>query len=75
MNNLFIFFKMAIKIAELALERNWVGRVSGNTGIFVLGLTCTDRLIITFLRDYKPMLLSIQVSTLFKHPSSMVSML
>ena len=33
MNNLFIFFKMAIKIAESALKRR-VGRVSGNTGIF-----------------------------------------
>ena len=34
MNNLFIFFKMAIKIAESVLKRR-VGRVSGNTGIFV----------------------------------------
>ena len=35
MNNLFIFifFKMAIKIADSALKRR-VGRVSGNTGIF-----------------------------------------
>ena len=33
MNNLFIFFKMAIKIAESALKRR-VGQVSGNTGIF-----------------------------------------
>ena len=32
MNNLFIFFKIAIKIAESALKRR-VGRVSGNTGI------------------------------------------
>ena len=33
MNNLFIFFKMAIKIAESVLKRR-VDRVSGNTGIF-----------------------------------------
>ena len=33
MNNLFIFFKMAIKIAESSLKRR-VGRVSGNTGSF-----------------------------------------
>ena len=37
MNNLFIFFKMVIKIAESALKLR-VGRVSGNTGIFFLGL-------------------------------------
>ena len=33
MNNLFIFFKMAIKIAESSLKRR-VDRVSGNMGIF-----------------------------------------
>ena len=37
MNHLFIFSKMAIKIAESALERR-VGRVSGNTGICFLDL-------------------------------------
>ena len=37
MNNLSIFFIKAIKIAESALKCR-VGRVSGNTGIF-LGLT------------------------------------
>ena len=37
MNNLFIFFKMAIKIEESALNLR-VGRVSGNTDIFFLGL-------------------------------------
>ena len=34
MNNLFIIFKMAIKITESALIRK-VGRVGGNTGIFL----------------------------------------
>ena len=37
MNNLFIFFKMAIKVAESALKRR-VAWVSGNTGILFLGL-------------------------------------
>ena len=32
MNNILMFFKMAIKIAESALK-HMVGRVSGNTGM------------------------------------------
>ena len=40
MNNIFMFFKMAIKIAESALKRRFdrVSGISGNTGIFFLGL-------------------------------------
>ena len=33
MNNVFMFFKMAIKIAESVLKHR-IGRVSGNKGIF-----------------------------------------
>ena len=47
MNNLFIFYKMAIKIAESALKRR-VGRVSGNTGIFFCFLGLSSVWLIAF---------------------------
>ena len=52
MNNLFIFFKMAINIAESALKCR-VSRVSGNTDIFFRPNTIDERLSIKLLNSVK----------------------